>query len=385
MNIENNQNYINQPLDDALRLMERSGEESQADVERMMGNEECAASCRQLWMLKNSLERHSADVPDVDAEWTKFIQGKRRRKRGRRMFVWGVMSGVAASLLVVVAFALWQRLTEGEYVAYESRQVPVAVTLQSSGQDSIVLGRKSDARLSGLSGHVSRTDSSLVYGKGAKASEPVQKHVLSTSRGTTFKVELSDGTIVWLNANSSLAYASRFEGRERRVTLQGEAYFQVARNEQMPFVVETNSVTTKVLGTEFNMRTATEADAASVTLVKGSVDVLANGSSRAVRLKPGENAAIDSDGTITTEYVDTDVYSYWKEGFFYFDNTRLIDVMKSLGEWYDMNVVFRRHRAMDYRMHYFCNRNGSIREALEQLNGIGKAKAVIVGRTIYVE
>ena len=83
--------------------------------------------------------------------------------------------------------------------------------------------------------------------------------------------------------------------------------------------------------------------------------------------------------------VDTDVYRYRKEGFFFFDNSTVNEIMKTLGEWYDMNVVFRSASTMHHHMHYFCDRTGSIDEALRMFNTIGKTRAIRDGYTIYIE
>lgn len=387
MDKENNHNEIDQASEDALRLFEQSGAENHATVKRMLDNSQCASVCEDLWLVKNSMERHNLPAPDVEAEWYKFFSNRMtaaRTPHNHRTFIWGAVSGIAASLAVMLSVMLWNNLSDNNIMVYKATDAPVEITLQTSDDDSIVLDNKADGKLVGLSDGITRTDSSIIYSNHRKAGAKMQNHVLSTSRGTTFKVELSDGTMVWLNANSSLSYSSHFEGRERRVSLVGEAYFQVAKNDKMPFIVETNSLTTRVLGTEFNIRTGSR-EASHVTLLKGSVDVVSKNSKQSLRLKPGEDAAIDSNGTIRMQNIDTDVYSYWKEGYFYYDNTTAEDILKSLGEWYNVNIVFRNPKAMHHRMHYFCNRNGSIAEAIELFNHIGKVRAIVDGNTVFVE
>lgn len=381
MEEQKNLNSIEQPMEDALRLMEQSGEETADDVKRMLGDDACVDACKDLWMLKNSIERQHVAVPNVDAEWANFMQDK--RAPNRHLFVWGMLSGVAASFLVFLSVVAWQHfLGSKEIIAYQASSSPAVVTLQANDDGSIVVGNDS-TQLATLSGHISQTDSSITYNN-SKVEEPIQQHVLTTSHGKIFKVTLADGTTVWLNANSSLSYPSRFEGSKRHVRLSGEAYFQVARNEKQPFVVETNSVVTKVLGTEFNVKAYAQ-HASHVTLVKGSVDVASKQGKTSLRLHPGEDATIAANGSLTSRVVDTDVYAYWKEGYFFFDNTRIVDVMRSLGEWYNMDVVFKNARAMHSRIHFFCEQEGGIAAAVGLFNMLGKAKARVEGNTLYIE
>ena len=381
MEEQKNLNSIDQPMEDALRLLEQSGEETADDVKRMLGDDACVDACKDLWLLKNTIERQHVAVPDVEAEWGTFMQGKRASHK--RPFVWGMLSGVAASFLVFLSVIAWQRfLGSKDIVAYQASTRPAVVTLQANDDGSIVVGNDS-TQLTSLSGHISQTDSSITYNN-SKVEEPIQQHVLTTSHGKIFKVTLADGTAVWLNANSSLSYPSRFEGGKRHVRLSGEAYFQVARNEKMPFVVETNSVVTKVLGTEFNVK-AYAHHASHVTLVKGSVDVASRQGRTSLRLHPGEDATIAPNGTLTSRMVDTDVYAYWKEGYFYFDNTKIVDVMRSLGEWYNMDVVFKNSHAMHPRIHFFCEQERGIAAAVDLFNMLGKAKARVEGNTLYIE
>ena len=149
-----------------------------------------------------------------------------------------------------------------------------------------------------------------------------QTHVLTIPRGENFKVVLCDGTEVWLNANTNFVYPTAFIGNERIVSLEGEAYFKVAKDAKRPFIVKTRTVQTRVLGTEFNIRSYTPEDT-HVVLINGKVEVSNTQGGAFTRLYPGEDAHLQPDGNFILTEVDLDSYVYWKDGYFYFDDTTL--------------------------------------------------------------
>ena len=154
-------------------------------------------------------------------------------------------------------------------------------------------------------------------------------HVLSVPRGQNFKLVLPDGTNVWMNAESRLTYPSRFTGNERIVQLSGEAYFQVTKDHSHPFVVQTDGLQARVLGTELNVRHYVNGEV-HVTLINGKVEVCHESEDGAVCLNPGEEATWTENSKWVIKNVDLDPFIYWKEGYFYFDNTPLSAVMKEL-------------------------------------------------------
>jgi len=189
---------------------------------------------------------------------------------------------------------------------------------------------------------------------------------------------------VWMNAESSLEYPSRFEGTQRRVCLKGEAYFKVAKNAECPFVIATDRMQVQVLGTELNIRNYM-ADDSHVTLINGQVKVCDNGNQENfVYLKPGEDARLDADNKFTVKEVDTEAYVYWKEGYFYFDDMPLSDVVQELGRWYNINVIFENKDLADLRIRYFCVRSETLERAIDLLNRMKKINVTLSGNTVYV-
>ena len=204
--------------------------------------------------------------------------------------------------------------------------------------------------------------------------QKVQIHRLSIPRGETFKVVLSDGTEVFLNSDSRLAYPTVFKGKERVVSLEGEAYFKVTKDAKHPFIVKSGNLQVRVLGTEFNVRSYSPIDV-RVTLITGKVAVSDTCGIHSVEMMPGQSAQLSSDGTFAVNEVDIESFLYWKEGFFYFDDVALVDMMKEIGRWYNIDIEFRNSKIMDLRMHFFANRHQDIFHLIELLNRMERIHA----------
>lgn len=162
-------------------------------------------------------------------------------------------------------------------------------------------------------------------------------NTITTPNGGQYAVILPDGTQVQLNAASSLRYPTRFEGASRRVELTGEAYFEVAKNAKMPFIVATENQQVKVLGTHFNIDSYGDNGHTVTTLVEGSV-LVQSGHGKAL-LKPGENATLAS-GEITVGEADLETDLAWKNGMMEYRGENLEAIMKDISRWYDIEVVF---------------------------------------------
>lgn len=170
---------------------------------------------------------------------------------------------------------------------------------------------------------------------------------LSVPRGGEFKVELEDGTEVWLNAQSRLEYPETFGDAERRVRLEGEAYFKVAKNAKKPFFVEAGDQIIRVVGTEFNVRSYPEDATVQTTLVSGKITMSLKGSEdREMVLTPGSEAVFDKEErSLKVKSVDTEVMTSWKDGMFVFEDQRLDDIMVTLSRWYDFDYEFLDQKA----------------------------------------
>ena len=165
---------------------------------------------------------------------------------------------------------------------------------------------------------------------------------LATPRGGEFKVTLEDGTEVWLNADTRLRYPENFEGAERRVELEGEAYFKVAKNEDKPFYVVSGGQEVRVYGTEFNINGYAEDTAIRTTLVEGSISLRPiGGNGSELMLTPGSQAVFDKhESRARVQQVDTEVVTSWRSGTFVFEDQTMEQIMQTLSRWYDFLYEF---------------------------------------------
>ncbi|MDH7459955.1 FecR domain-containing protein [Chitinophagaceae bacterium 26-R-25] len=184
----------------------------------------------------------------------------------------------------------------------------------------------------------------LKYEKGKLQDDNVF-NTLTTPRGRIFNVVLSDGTRVWLNAASSLRYPTRFAGSRRVVEVSGEAYFDVAHNQNSPFIVQIINASGKspasveVLGTTFNINAYAGDSHNSTTLLDGAVRIIA-GNSQLV-LKPGQQSTFDHNGNAQlAANPDLQEVLSWKNGIFSFENKSSADIFRELSRWYDIDVVY---------------------------------------------
>lgn len=201
-------------------------------------------------------------------------------------------------------------------------------------------------------------------------------HVIRTPRSGTYQVVLPDGTHIWLNALSSLRFPTHFSGNTRAVQLTGEAYFDVAKNKEKPFVVDVNDTKVQVLGTQFNIT----ADKGRVytTLLEGSVKVFNGGNMK--KLVPGEQA-VAQGRNLAVKAVDTEPIVAWKEGYFIFRNTPIQELMESISKWYDVDVDYvgdMEHIQFGGKF----SRSTTLQELLKSLELTGTVRFKVEGRRV---
>jgi transmembrane sensor len=174
----------------------------------------------------------------------------------------------------------------------------------------------------------------------ANADNPSSRsyNILTTPRGGQYQILLSDGTKVWLNAASSLKYPTVFSAAERRVELNGEGYFEVAKNQKSPFRVSTGNNQIEVLGTSFNVNNYADEPLQRTTLLEGSVRIRSGVES--TLLQPGNEAGIGTNQKINIQRADSEKAVAWKNGYFQFGGTPLREVMRQVMRWYDIDVTY---------------------------------------------
>lgn len=214
-----------------------------------------------------------------------------------------------------------------------------------------------------------------------KAGGEVKYNKLIVPRGGEYMLKLSDGTQVWLNSASELTYPVEFNGKDRTVFLKGEAYFDVAKNEEHPFIVCVNEVHLKVLGTSFNVNTHT-ANSVEAVLVEGSIEVR-NKAGKKV-LKPNERGVVRGDNSIEVDQVDVMPFIAWKNGDFVFHNESLENIMTKLSLWYNVDIQFRTDGAKGLKLSGEMTRSSQIYDILYFLEKTSNIKFTIKENAIIV-
>lgn len=211
---------------------------------------------------------------------------------------------------------------------------------------------------------------------------PVQSNELVIPRGAENTVLLADGTMVHLNAGSKLTYPVRFAGGRRIVALEGEAYFEVTKDEEHPFVVRTQFGEINVLGTSFNVNAYTDAKICYTTLVSGKVSYTAS-SKETVTLMPGEQA-VATGGRIEKRTVDVEEYIGWMKGVYTFNNRSLDEIMKTFERWYDVRVYYETPALREFTYSGNLKRYSTINTFLDALEITGDIYYRINGRNILI-
>lgn len=342
---------------------------------------------REEMMLRHYFLNQQHALSDVEKAKALEEFHCKRRKKTRSTITYSLISGAAAILLLAL-------LLRDNYLPLPpTEQTPVTVFLAKNDSENVTLQRDSgerlivspeldDSQLDKLGVKLLKAEDKLVYTAEIKSEKP-QMQTLTTPRKKTFTVVLSDGTQVWLNTESQLIYPDKFGEEKRRVYLKGEAFFKVAKNENSPFIVETEDITTTVLGTEFNIRNY-DHNNPHITLVQGVVEVSNATGEHTVKLSPGDNACLSEDGFRICQ-VDTYIYSAWKDGVFYFDNTPLVEIAQEIGRWYNIDVIFNNRKAMDVTMHFMADHHDSFDQIIERLNSLKKAKITFKKNQLIID
>ncbi|WP_256002496.1 FecR family protein [Pedobacter deserti] len=222
-------------------------------------------------------------------------------------------------------------------------------------------------------------------GVGKEGREPSPFNMLSVPRGGQYRLQLPDGTRVWLNAATTLKYRASFKGlKERLVELDGEAYFEVAKDAAHPFIVKARGQQIRVLGTHFNVSSYADETVAKTTLLEGSVNVEPAASAvQPVVLKPGQQALLFAH-RLQVSQADIDQAIAWKNLLFVFDHDDLQSIMKKVSRWYDVEIVYQDD---DVKQEVFSGRISKFKHVAELLNKLsltGAVKFKIEGRRILV-
>ena len=302
---------------------------------------------------------------------------------------WKYAAGLLLPILVV---GLWK-------LVYEVEQVPVVTSSVSQIQPgcsravlvlddgrTVFLKEEEEGVISEDKGiMVTGERDRLVYTSSeGKNVDELRFNELEIPRGGEYKVRLADGTLVYLNSATRMKYPVKFDEKERKVYLSGEAYFEVAKDPERPFFVEMEGVEVRVYGTSFNVNTHQKGNVQTV-LVKGSIGVKVLSSGMESVIRPGQMAEFKQGNTkVDVKDVNVAVYTDWKDGIFRFENQRLEDILTVLSNWYDVDIFYQTVSVKELHFSGYMERYKDVSVILEAITLSTGVTFSIQGKTIIV-
>ena len=317
----------------------------------------------------------------------KIIFSSLKKKRNLTPY-YGVAASIAVLLIVTLFFFIREdkQIVSEKLVTSEIKPIQSKAILVLSTGEQIQL-TKSTQKIQEQDGSVLKIDSVMGVQYDSVSTKRAEKPIYNkivVPRGGEYFVTLSEGTKVWLDADSELEYPVFFSGDFREVKLKGNAYFCVTKKNDKPFVVRAGEFSLKVYGTEFNVN-AYDLQNIETVLVNGSIGFKANESTPERMMEPNELAVSDSR-TGLSEIHQVDIYPYiaWKNQNIVFVNERLESIMEKMARWYDVTVFFQDESLKDLRFDCNMRRYTDIRDLFFFLEKTSNARFALNGRTVVI-
>lgn len=364
--------------------LDRCSEEERAsffwlvDEQRTMGDLKDLYEVSPAPVVDGSLSTRSGEVRTLRSSWR-----------------W-VISSAAVLLLLLGGMTIWRMYNNGDKPSKATTVAVAAHILPGGNKARLILTNGQSVTLDSLGmGTVTRQDNVEVvklsdgqiayHFNNTKDDNPYTNNgynTLETPVGGQYQVILPDRTKVWLDASSSIRFPTSFKGLdERRVVIKGEAYLEVAKDTDHPFIVTAGGAEVRVLGTHFNVMAFPEEPAMKTTLYEGQVRVTAGKES--VLIKPGQQALLKEKALSVDRQPDLESAIAWKEGNFVFAGADIRTVMRSLARWYDIRVEYE-GGVSPYTISANVGRNNDISEVLSMLESAGFHFKIKEGKTVVV-
>lgn len=340
--------------------------------------------CRTWYQLKYSV---SGRKIDTSAALQRALRRTHRKVNLRKWGLWS--SGVAA--LIGICLGSWkifqsdcpdtlpQELVVEDVQSGEKRAM---LTLADGRQIPLASGQEVKVDL-GFARAVEDSVAGLVYQFKDSVEIPVEYHTITVPRAGEYIMVLSDGSRVWLNAETEMKYPVSFDARKREIYIKGEAFFEVVKDVQRPFIVHTPYTQTTVLGTAFNVMAYEDVKSTEITLVSGKVAVGAGG--KLCRIFPGQQVAVNNHSLqMESREVNVGFYTSWKNGLFDFEGMSLRELCLQLSRWYDVDFFFVDQTAENKRFTGAVKRNNSLRFMLEFVEKTSNVRFEVKGKTVSV-
>lgn len=325
---------------------------------------------------------------DTERAWETFCVKNGMGRKRRVLFTWREYVAAVIVLPLVVA-GVWLLLSpkgmeENIPVVQRFELIGRDVVLEVVGGESVVLAKEQEKMIKiGDGVAVLQNAEGLIYSDTVQR-EKVDTNVLRIPRGGEFTLQLADGTKVYLNSATELKYPVAFVGQDRRVYLRGEAYFEVAKDAEHPFIVITDDVQVKVYGTSFNVNTHSR-DGTQTVLVEGKVGIKVHVSNEEYVMKPNEMAVYcRTSRNMEIKEVNPDLYTLWRKGMFVFERETLENIMNTLSLWYDVEVFFQTESVRGLHFSGHMKRYEQIEDILHAITDATGVVFTINGRTICI-
>lgn len=307
--------------------------------------------------------------------------------RNRKRRVWPFIAAAALLIAIVAIYLVQPEKTNNIPEPNQLANNDVSpggnkATLTLSNGTVVNLDEKGEGIIQDKTGTKieKKEDGLLMYEKLYETKES-SYNTLSIPRGGQYAVTLSDGTKVWLNALSSLKYPEQFRDSLRVVELSGEAYFEVAKDKEHPFIVKMpDHEQVKVLGTHFNISSYSDEEAKKITLLEGSV--LVSSKNDRLQLTPGQQAGIRNGAMELEKNPSIEAATGWKDGKFVFRDADIYSIMRQAERWYDVNVIYRATSSEHFN--FSISRNEPLSKILHLLQLTGKIHFKIENKSVYV-
>lgn len=309
---------------------------------------------------------------DVDKAWQNIQKQTVHKKKNISLWL-----GYAAMLAIVLSIGI-------VFFTNEPQTAPISKvnvndydqpTLLLENGETIKLNEGSFARQQKHITIKNDAEKKLVYETKDKIAEnKIQNNHIIIPKGKTYQLILSDGTHIHLNSESELIYPTLFTGNKREVTLIGEAFFEVAKDKEKPFIVKANEMEINVLGTTFNVCSYAKDKTISTTLIEGSVSVRANQGDTQI-ITPSEQFTYNKENDRTNiRTVDTELYTSWIDGKYIFKHATLDEIINKLQLWYDFTVVYQDENLKNNRYSLIAEKDIDLDKLLEVISYTSEVK-----------
>lgn len=338
--------------------------------------------------VEKSISRFVKTEEEEERGWWQ-LQQKARSGRSVRKIKW--FPYAAAIVLILSVGGVFYFSGDKE----QTEILPIAKNeVQVPGSRAVLIlpdGRKVDLENEVLRSDLAQSDSLLLVSARSLKYRDIDSpdtteifHTLEIPRGGEYLLTLSDGTMIYLNSESTLSFPVKFQGKERKVYLTGEAYFKVAKNTEHPFVVTAGELEVLVTGTTFGVRAYKDEKDIQTTLESGQVTVRVEGKS--VKLVPNKQVLFNkSTMGLEVRDVDVDLYLAWVDGRLVYDNCPLEKILTDLGRWYNIDVFYSRDELRSYQFSLNMKKHEEFTQVLELIGKTGEVQFEIKDNTVIVK